>query len=91
LSSICQIGIATFRDGQVVSEFSTLIDPEDYFDPMNIFIHGMLLRARVTAWQTLPQCWESSSSITMRSKMRKPPDWFCALPSMRAALILKHG
>ena len=42
LSSICQIGIATFRDGQVVSEFSTLIDPEDYFDPMNIFIHGIM-------------------------------------------------
>ncbi len=41
LSSICQIGIATFRDGQVVEEFSTLIDPEDYFSAMNISIHGI--------------------------------------------------
>lgn len=41
LSSICQIGIAEFKDGNITGEVSTLIDPEDYFDPMNVFIHGI--------------------------------------------------
>jgi len=39
LASICQIGLAVFRNGQVVNEFSSLVDPEDYFDPMNVHIH----------------------------------------------------
>ena len=41
LASICQVGIAVFRNGQVVDEFSTLVDPQDYFDPMNTFVHGI--------------------------------------------------
>ena len=40
-SSICQIGIAEFRDGQVVSKWSTLINPEAYFDDFNVQIHGI--------------------------------------------------
>lgn len=41
MASICQIGVARFAGGQVVEEWSTLIDPEDYFDDMNIYIHGI--------------------------------------------------
>lgn len=41
MSSICQIGIASFKDGVLVSEWSSLIDPEDYFDPMNVSVHGI--------------------------------------------------
>lgn len=41
LSSICQIGIARFSDGELVDEWSTLIDPEDYFDSVNVSIHGI--------------------------------------------------
>ena len=41
MGSICQIGIAVFADGKVIDEWSTLIDPEDYFDGMNIYIHGI--------------------------------------------------
>lgn len=41
MASICQIGIATFQNGRIVSEWSTLIDPEDYFDDVNISIHGI--------------------------------------------------
>lgn len=41
MSSICQIGIAEFADGNLVGEWSTLIDPEDYFDEVNISIHGI--------------------------------------------------
>lgn len=40
-SSICQIGVATFEDGQVVDKWVSLIDPEDYFDPFNTSIHGI--------------------------------------------------
>ncbi len=40
-SSICQIGIARFENGRVVDEFSTLVNPEDYFDSFNISIHGI--------------------------------------------------
>lgn len=41
VGSICQIGMATFVDGQLTEEWSTLVDPEDYFDDVNISIHGV--------------------------------------------------
>lgn len=41
MGSICQIGLAKFKDGQLVEEWSSLIDPEDYFDFINIDIHGI--------------------------------------------------
>ena len=41
MASICQIGLAKFKDGQLVEEWSSLIDPEDYFDFINIDIHGI--------------------------------------------------
>jgi DNA polymerase-3 subunit epsilon len=41
MGSICQIGIAKFSGGQLVGEWSTLVDPEDYFDEVNVWIHGI--------------------------------------------------
>ena len=41
MASICQIGIAKFKDGVLVEEWSSLVDPEDYFDFINIDIHGI--------------------------------------------------
>lgn len=41
IASICQVGIATFSDGELIGEWKTLVDPEDYFDPMNMSIHGI--------------------------------------------------
>ena len=41
LASICQIGVASVQLGKVVDQWSTLIDPEDFFDPINIEIHGI--------------------------------------------------
>jgi DNA polymerase III subunit epsilon len=41
MASICQIGVAKFVDGALVEEWSTLVDPEDYFDDVNISIHGI--------------------------------------------------
>lgn len=41
VSSICQIGIVGFRNGQVDFEFESLVDPRDEFDPFNVNIHGI--------------------------------------------------
>lgn len=41
MGSICQIGIATFSNGELVDEWGSLIDPEDYFDDVNVSIHGI--------------------------------------------------
>lgn len=40
LSSICQVGIASFRDGELADAWVSLVNPEDYFSPINISIHG---------------------------------------------------
>lgn len=39
--SICAIGLVGFRGGEIAFEVSTLVDPEDDFDPMNVAIHGI--------------------------------------------------
>jgi DNA polymerase-3 subunit epsilon len=41
LASICQIGLVTFQDKKVVETWTSLIDPEDEFDDINISIHGI--------------------------------------------------
>ena len=41
MGSICQVGLATFADGQLTGTWATLVDPEDYFDEVNISIHGI--------------------------------------------------
>lgn len=40
-TSICQIGISVFENNREVEAVSLLVDPNDYFDPMNISIHGI--------------------------------------------------
>jgi DNA polymerase-3 subunit epsilon len=41
MSSICQLGIAHFVGGEILEEWKTYIDPEDYFDGINVSIHGI--------------------------------------------------
>ncbi|AYF35626.1 transposase [Vreelandella alkaliphila] len=41
MSSICQIGLAVYENGERVDAHSILIDPEDEFDEFNIAIHGI--------------------------------------------------
>ncbi len=41
LSSICQIGCVSFSDGKIEKAWSTLVDPEDDFDGINVSIHGI--------------------------------------------------
>lgn len=41
MASICQIGLARYENGVLQDEWKTYVDPEDYFDPINIDIHGI--------------------------------------------------
>ena len=41
LASICQIGIVHFQSGEVADKWSSLVDPEDVFDGINVSIHGI--------------------------------------------------
>jgi DNA polymerase-3 subunit epsilon len=41
MGSICQVGVAVVEDGRFVGEWQSLIDPEDYFDAVNISVHGI--------------------------------------------------
>jgi len=40
-SSICQIGIARYTSKNLSEEWKTYVDPEDFFSPINISIHGI--------------------------------------------------
>lgn len=40
-ASICAIGFAVFKSGVVTSEWYSLVNPRDFFDPMNVSIHGI--------------------------------------------------
>ena len=39
--SICQIGIVYVRGGQIEDQWTTLVDPETWFDDWNVEIHGI--------------------------------------------------
>lgn len=41
LSSICQVGIASFCNGGLADTWESLVNPEDYFSSVNISIHGI--------------------------------------------------
>lgn len=41
LSSICQVGVAIFRNSSHVDSWSSLVNPEDEFDGFNVSIHGI--------------------------------------------------
>lgn len=41
MSTICQIGVVPFTNGLLQKGWKTYVDPEDFFDEMNISIHGI--------------------------------------------------
>jgi DNA polymerase-3 subunit epsilon len=41
MASICQIGVVRFADGKATDEWKSYVDPEDYFDGINVAIHGI--------------------------------------------------
>jgi DNA polymerase III subunit epsilon len=40
-TSICQIGISVFENSRETEAVSLLVDPDDYFDAINVSIHGI--------------------------------------------------
>ncbi|MGD0764889.1 MAG: exonuclease domain-containing protein [Dehalococcoidia bacterium] len=57
-ASICQIGIVAFENGSVKESWQSLVNPEDYFDGVNISIHGIDQDA-VKRAPTFPGIYES--------------------------------
>jgi DNA polymerase-3 subunit epsilon len=45
IASVCQVGIVAFENGRIKESWQTLVNPEDYFDPVNVSIHGIDRRA----------------------------------------------
>lgn len=41
MASICQIGLVKYEDGVLSDEWKSYVDPEDYFDGINVSIHGI--------------------------------------------------
>ena len=41
LASICQVGIAVFAGGRFQESWSSLVNPDDYFDSYNVAVHGI--------------------------------------------------
>lgn len=41
MSSICQLGFVHFKEGSFQEEWKTYIDPESFFDEINVSIHGI--------------------------------------------------
>jgi DNA polymerase-3 subunit epsilon len=41
MASICQIGLVKYTNGTPVNEWVTYVDPEDFFDGINVSIHGI--------------------------------------------------
>ena len=52
--SICQIGVASYRGGELSGEWMTYIDPETEFYAHNISIHG-ITPPEVRGWPRLPE------------------------------------
>jgi DNA polymerase III subunit epsilon len=40
-ASICQIGFAHYLGSALIDEWKSYVDPEDYFHPMNVRVHGI--------------------------------------------------
>ena len=53
-ASICQIGIIHVREGKIEDQWQTLVNPEDWFDPWNVSIHG-IEESDVADSPTLPE------------------------------------
>lgn len=58
LASICQIGIVAFENGSVKDSWQSLVNPEDYFDGINVSIHG-IDECAVKLAPTFPKLFET--------------------------------
>lgn len=62
IASICQIGIASYSNGNLIDEYVTLINPESHFSQFNIRIHG-IRQSDVTTAPTFVQAFAKISDL----------------------------
>ena len=62
LSSICQIGIVSFDNGAITATWQRLVNPEDYFNPWNMSIHG-ISEGDVADASTLPDIFSDLQEL----------------------------
>lgn len=55
--SICQVGLAYFKEGQLVDQFESLVNPQTYFSDLNISIHGITEKDVLNSI-TLPEAYD---------------------------------
>lgn len=67
-ASACALGIAAVANGSIIHSASVLIDPEDYFSPINIGIHG-IQPADVAGTMTFPEVWRAIDPIARRTTL----------------------
>lgn len=41
MASICQIGLVVYKNGELTNEWKSYIDPQEYFEDINVSIHGI--------------------------------------------------
>ena len=61
-ASICQLGMVKIRNGILEENYNWLIDPEDYFDPFNISLHG-ITEERVKGSPSFKEVYNSLKNI----------------------------
>jgi DNA polymerase-3 subunit epsilon len=66
--SACAVGVVLVRDGEVIAEGSSLIDPEQAFNSYNIYIHGIDEEA-VRGAPTFPRIWPQLAGLLDRSRV----------------------
>lgn len=62
IASLCQIGIATYDNGKLISEWSSLINPQGHFSHFNIKIHG-IQQSDVKNAPTFAEVYEEISQL----------------------------
>ncbi len=66
MASICQIGLATYENGALAEEWQSLVNPDDFFDAINVSVH----RIDQKAVEGSPKLHEVAQSITERMRDR---------------------
>jgi len=61
-SSVCQIGVVAFDETSHTEVWQTLVNPDDYFDDVNVSIHG-IEEHHVKDAPSFPQIYEKLSGI----------------------------
>lgn len=70
MASICSVGVVKYENGIVTGEWYSLIDPQDYFDAINVSIHGIdedMVKGAPTyaeAAQTLQEMLRDAVAVT---------------------------